>query len=365
MDHYCNKCSSKTKLIKKSEVDYGCPRCHSQFELNNGKIVTAQFGGNIAKPTMYGPGSSPLFKGLSNKNRGTNTRFETSFDSIMSRSHNPAPIDPERNVEKRLEQFHVHAEEDRIPYELDIKERAKLKVRKDIRRREKFYEDAAHKVEENSVHYIKTHFQPSEKQMKTLEESLADRRKYEKTEKKSINEDLAHDQIKPARRHTVARTTPNTTVFDSNVSDTDADYASQSYNPRFLNVGPFDGVYEGTLLTNKQLDKYLDVENTDLSMWLNKTTNAFDYPELDDQYSTAYLSSDIPNRIKFKFNPSTQTIEQGLDNLLDNPKTETLPQIKAPEELNIDKKTNKGKEPRNQFFSYPIAPVGTTPVPPK
>lgn len=361
MDQFCDKCISKTKLIKKSENNFGCPRCHTQFELDNGTFIkTAQFGGNIAKPNMYGPGSSPLFKGLSNRNRGTNTRFETSFDSIMSRSHRPSPIDPERNVEKRLEQFHVHSEDDSIPYELDIKERARLKVRKEIRRREKFYEDAAKRIEENSVDYIKENFQPASVQ--TLEESLASRRKYEKTKEKPIVEDVATDQIQPERRHTVAQMRGvQTTVFDSTISETDA--KNQNYNPNFLNTGPFDGVYGGTLVTNLELKKYLDSENFDLGQYINKTTNSFDFPELDENISTGFISSDLSSRIQKKFNPEDDSIEEGLEQLLKNPSVQNLPQIKAPQEINRDKQLNQGKEPRSVFEAYPIMPVGTTPLP--
>jgi hypothetical protein len=350
-------------LIKKSENNFGCPRCHSQYELNDGKIVTAQFGGNIAKPTMYGPGSSPLFKGLSNKNRGTNTRFETSIDTIISRTHRPAPLDPERNVEKRLEQFHVHSEDDLIPYELDIKERARLKVKKDIRRREKFYEDAANRIEENSVEFIKEHFHPAPEQLQSLEESLSSRRKYEKIKEKSITEDEASEQIQPSRRHTVARNTAITTVFDNTMSDTDASHKSQSFNPKFLTTGPFDGVYGGTLTTNLQLKKYLDEKNTDLSSFMNVTTNSFDFPELDETYSSDFLPSDLASPSVKKFDPSDDTIEEGLDELLPNPDIQNLPQIKSPQEINRDKQTGSGKEPRNPFEAYPIIPVGTAPLP--
>lgn len=363
MDHYCNKCASTTKLIKKSENNFGCPRCHSQFEIDNGKIVTAQFGGNIAKPTMHGPGSSPLFKGLSNKNRGTNTRFETSIDTILSRTHRPAPIDPERNVEKRLEQFHVHSEDDAIPYELDIKERARLKIKKEIRRREKFYEDAANRVEENSVQFIKENFHPAKEQVTTLEESLSSRRKYEKMKEKSIVEDEASEQIPASRRHTVARNTAITTVFDNTMSDTDASHKSQSFNPKFLTTAPFDGAYGGTLLNNKQLDKYLDEKNFDLGLFLNKTTNSFDYPELDETYSSDFLSSDLPSLAIKGLDPSDDTIEEALGKLLKNPKIENLPQIKSPQEINRDKQTGSGKEPRNPLEAYPITPSATTPLP--
>jgi hypothetical protein len=356
MDRFCDKCS--IKLAKKSETNFGCPSCHSQFELSNDKLTrTAQFGGNMAKPTMQGPGSSPLFNGTSNKNRGTNTRFETSFDSIMSRSHRPAPLDPERNVEKRLEQFHVHAEEDSIPYELDKKERARLKIRKEIRRREKFYEDAAQRMETNSVQFIKDHFKPTQEQTQTLEESLSSRRKYEKKKEKSIAEDVSHDQIQPERRHSVAFSKSKlTTVFDNIESDTDAE---QDYNPKFLTVGPFEGVYGGTLKSNLQLDQYLDEESFDIGRYLNDTVN-LDFPDVDEGHSSIDFNIDHPSLVIFDFDPNDDSIEEGLEKLMDIEHSDGLPQIKSPQDINRDKQT---KNPRSVFDAYPIAPIGTTPLP--
>jgi hypothetical protein len=364
MDHYCNKCSFKAKLIKKSETTYGCPGCHSQFDLSQDQnIKTAQFGGNIAKPNMYGPGSSPLFKGLSNRNKGTNTKFETSFDSIISRTHKPAPIDPERNVEKRLEQFHVHAEEDAIPYELDIKQRARLKVKQNIRRREKFYEDAAKRLDENSVHYIKDNFKPTENQVQTLEESLSSRRKYEDHKEKSIEKDISPEQIKPERRHSVAYTKSKlTTVFD-NTETSDEEFAQHDYNPKFLNIGPFEGVYGGTLTNNKQLDQYLDDGTFGLNLFINKTTNAFDYPELDEDFGSNHFEINHPSMVVFDFDPNDDSLEEGLENLMKSKQIEDLPHIKVPQDVNRDKQVNQGKEPRSVFESYPIAPVGTAPLP--
>ena len=162
-NYFCENCgvSNQSKLIKNSEDIFGCPRCHSKFSFSNGIMIrTAQFGGSMPKPTMFGPGSSPVFKNTSNRSRGINIKFESSLDAVMSTTHRPAPIDPERNVEKRLEQFHTQGEENDINYELSAKERRQLKLRKEIRRREKFYEDAAKRVDQNTVHFIKENFQP-------------------------------------------------------------------------------------------------------------------------------------------------------------------------------------------------------------
>jgi hypothetical protein len=361
MNRFCNKCTNQIKLIQKDDNLFGCPKCHSQYEVDeNNSIRIAQFGGNIAKPNIQGPGSSPLFKGLSNRNKGTNTRFETSIENIMSRTHRPAPIDPERNIEKRLEQFHNHAEEDSIPYELDSKQRARLKVRKEIRRREKFYEDAATRVEKNSVDYIKKHFQNNNIQPQSLEESLSSKRKYEKLKEKSITEDESPDQIKPDRRHTVANA--RSTVFDDKlISDDDAE---MNYNKKFLTVGPFLDVFGGILDSNSKLEDYLKAENYDLSLWLNDTVN-LDYPDLDENASSNYIAVNNPSLVVFDFDPGDTSIEEGLSELMQVDSDNPLPKITSPGDINRDKQVGEGKEPRSVFQQYPYYPgeKSTPPLP--
>ena len=367
-NYFCEKCGDKhpTKLVKKAssndEVLFGCPRCHSQFNLNNGAMIKlAQFGGSIPKPTMSGPGASPVFKGTSTRSRGVNTRMETSIDTIISRTHRPAPIDPERNVEKRLEQFHVHGEEDRIPYDLDPKERHKLKIKKEIRRREKFYEDAAKRVEENSVEFINENFHPSEEQITSLEESLSSRRKYDKSKPKSITEDVSPDQITPTRRHTVAKVKHGlTTVFMDPASDDDP-----NLNPGMLTVWPMVGNYGGTLNSNAKLDDYLDTKNVDLGQYLNKSTNSFDNPDPDSSYGSDFSAKNLPSTTKFIFDPEDTSLEEGLDALMVARTPNNLPQVKAPSDTNMLEYTNTNKEPRSVFEKYPLGPagIGITPMP--
>lgn len=370
-NYFCEKCGDKhpTKLVKKAssndEVLFGCPRCHSQFNLNNGAMVKlAQFGGSIPKPTMTGPGASPVFKGTSTRSRGVNTRMETSIDTIISRTHRPAPIDPERNVEKRLEQFHVHGEEDRIPYDLDPKERHKLKIKKEIRRREKFYEDAAKRVEENSVEFINENFHPSEEQMTSLEESLSSRRKYDKSKPKSITEDVSPDQITPTRRHTVAKVKHGlTSPFGDVISDTDS--AEPDYNPDWLKFWPTTGNYGGTIDSNAKLNDYLAEKEYDLGPYLNKSTNSFDNPDPDSSYGSDFSPKNLPSATKFIFDPEDTSLEEGLDALMVARTPDNLPQVKAPSDTNMFEYTNTNKEPRSVFEKYPLGPagIGITPMP--
>lgn len=367
-NYFCENCgdSHPTKLIKNASTDiYGCPRCHSKFSDDSGKMQrVAQFGGQMPRPNGFGPGSSPVFNGTSNKNRGVNIRFESSIDSVISRTHNPAPIDPERNVEKRLEQFHTQGEENDINYELSAKERRQLKLRKEIRRREKFYEDAAKRVDQNTVHFIKENFQPAPEFMMTREEALAKKRKYENLEPRSIQDDLSPDPAKPERRHTVAKIKHGlTTVFMDPASETDP-----NLNPGMLNEFPMVGNYGGSFQTQKQLDTYLyDKEiPRDTGDFTNNNTDAFTFPLPEEDYGSYSMPANPPSTVKkYDFDPSNTSLEEGLESLLDPNSPDKLPQITV-QDVNIDKYKLQGKEPGGVFEKYPASPaglVGITPMP--
>ena len=374
-NYLCENCgdSSNSKLIINSETNlYGCPRCHSKFSFDSGKMVrVAQFGGQMPRPNNFGPGSSPVFTGTSNKNRGVNIRFESSIDSVISRTHNPAPIDPERNMEKRLEQFHVQSENDLINYELSPKQRAKLKLKKEIRRREKFYEDAAKRIDQNSVHYIQENFNPPAEQMMTREEALSSRRKYEGLAPKSIQEDESPEKMKPERRHTVAKikhglTSPFMDPADENSYD-------NNYNPGMLTYWPMVGNYGGSFRNQEELKDYFS-NNSDLLInkvkgfdpFTNNNTNAFTFPLPEESYGSYSMPANLPSTVKkYNFDPSNTSLEEGLESLLDPNSPDKLPQITV-QDVNIDKYKLQGKEPNGVFEKYPASPaglVGITPMP--
>lgn len=368
-NYFCENCgkSNQTKLIKNSEDTFGCPRCHSKFSISNeGMVRQAQFGGSMPKPDMFGPGSSPVFKNTNNRSRGVNIRFESSLDSIISTTHRPAPIDPERNLEKRLEIFHTNAEEDNIPYNLSSKERFKLKQIKEIRRREKFYEDAAKRELENSVEYVKKNSQPAENVMQTLEESLSSRRKYENHKEKSILKDVSPEQIQPERRHTVASKHGLTTVFDDTISETDA---KQDYNEELYSAYLGKGAYGGEVFTNKDIDTVLDEEAWDLQNYIGagQDTNAFTYPLPDENAGSYYQSVNLPSSLTNYFDSATgtdETLEQKLTELMKY-KSVAQPQLTQPD-VNIGEWTNQGKEKNGVFETYNLPAsgvLGLTPVP--
>lgn len=371
-NYFCENCgdSHPTKLIKNASTDiYGCPRCHSKFSDTSGKMQrVAQFGGQMPRPNGFGPGSSPVFNGTSTKNRGVNIRFESSIDSVISRTHRPAPIDPERNVEKRLEQFHTQGEENDINYELSPKERRQLKLRKEIRRREKFYEDAAKRVNQNTVHFIKENFQPAPEFMMTREEALGKKRKYESLEPRSIQDDESPEQAKPERRHTVAKIKHGlTTPF---MDPADEDSYDNNYNPGMLTHWPMVGNNGGSFKTQKELDTYLyDKEiPRDTGDFTNNNTDAFTAPLPEEDYGSYSMPANLPSTVKkYDFDPSNTSLEEGLESLLDPNSPDRLPQINV-QEVNMDKYKLQGKpgEPSGVFEKYPASPaglVGITPMP--
>lgn len=372
-NYLCENCEefSSTKLIKNSDTNlYGCPRCHSKFSLDSGKMVrVAQFGGQMPRPNNFGPGSSPVFNGTSTKNRGVNIRFESSIDSVISRTHNPAPIDPERNIEKRLEQFHTQGEDDSINSNLTAKERHKLKLKNEIRRREKFYEDAAKRLDQNSVHYIKENFNPPAEQMMTREEALSSRRKYEDLVPKSIVEDVSPEQAPAERRHALSQVKHGlTTVFDNPTSETD-----NKYNPGMLNYWPMVGNYGGSFRNQEELKNYLS-NNSDLLInkvkgfddFTNNNTNSFTFPLPEDDYGSYSMPANLPSTVKkYDFDPNDTNLEEGLQSLSDPNSPDKLPQITV-QDVNIDKYKLQGKEPNGVFEKYPASPaglVGITPMP--
>ena len=371
-NYFCENCgdSHPTKLIKNASTDiYGCPRCHSKFSDTSGKMQrVAQFGGQMPRPNGFGPGSSPVFNGTSTKNRGVNIRFESSIDSVISRTHRPAPIDPERNVEKRLEQFHTQGEENDINYELSPKERRQLKLRKEIRRREKFYEDAAKRVNQNTVHFIKENFQPAPEFMMTREEALGKKRKYESLEPRSIQDNESPEQAKPERRHTVAKIKHGlTTPF---MDPADEDSYDNNYNPGMLTHWPMVGNNGGSFKTQKDLDTYLyDKEiPRDTGDFTNNNTDAFTAPLPEEDYGSYSMPANLPSTVKkYDFDPSNTSLEEGLESLLDPNSPDRLPQINV-QEVNMDKYKLQGKpgEPSGVFEKYPASPaglVGITPMP--
>lgn len=235
-----------------------CPRCFASDKPN---VRTAQFGGATGgQPNPYAPGTSPAGVGSTgSKNYGINN-FEPdkTFDSILSQSHNPPQIDEHRNMEKRLEVYHKHNEDNMIPYWLGPDEREKLRIKKEVRRRHKNNLDGQEMVDRNSVPYIQKYFHPKTEHMTPKELQLMELHKYKKQEKLKYEDELP-DVVAPERIHvaqavTHGRSSPFLDETWRNSEEEDA-------YPNFDNIRMKTPVGLGNakiLEKGNELDNYLD-----------------------------------------------------------------------------------------------------------
>jgi hypothetical protein len=232
-----------------------CPRC---FAANEDNIRIAQFGGATGgRPNAYSPGTSPAGQGGGSKNYGINDfGADKTIDSIISGSHNPPQIDEHRNIERRLEVYHQHKEEDMIPYWLTPEEREKLRIKKEVRRRNEWLEKSKHMTDTNAVSYIQRNFQPKPEHMSTLESQLINRHKYKPGDKSKYEDELP-PVAKPERIHMAQTTTHGrTSPFDSTTDDEE-----EAAYPNFDNIRMKTPLGVGNAPTfdkGSELDEYLD-----------------------------------------------------------------------------------------------------------
>ena len=259
--YHCPDCGKKKGVFLiargpgEKEPQYACPRCRSVFQIKEAgaraSMMRVAFFGGIGHS---GGGSSSYVGGGGGINQHIQDK---SFDSYLAVKSYPAPIDPERNLEKRLEMFHDHAEEDLIPYHLSFKERQRLKLRQMIHQKEENLARERRSIEENSPSFIKEHFQPAPEQMQTLETSLSNLHRY-KVDQKFKYEDECPPQDPPQRRHQVLSQTMNrgtgTSVFNSGEDD-ESDIKPEMRD-RLTERG--DNIQQPVLTQGANLDDYLD-----------------------------------------------------------------------------------------------------------
>jgi len=237
-----------------------CPRCFSAANEDE-NVRTAQFGGATGgRPNSFSPGTSPMGQGSpGSKNYGINDfGSDKTFDSIISGTHNPPQIDEHRNIERRLEVYHKHKEEDMIPYWLTSEEREKLRIKKEVRRRQQWLQKSKNMVDTNAVPYIQENFQPKPEHMTPMEMQLANLHKYKPGHKMKYEDELP-EVIRPERIHmaqavTHGRTSP---FFDETQRD---DEEEQAY-PGFDNIRMHTplGLGNAKILEHgAELDDYLD-----------------------------------------------------------------------------------------------------------
>jgi hypothetical protein len=163
---------------------------------NNTNIKTAAGFGGVggAGSGAWSPGGSPISKGGQTPGNFNHFVDDASFEVIISRIHQGAPDDPERNMEARLVSQHTYKEDDAVNNLdiLDMDERNAFKLRTKLRAHKNMLEKAATQMQANP-HYEKI-------QNSTMEESLKARRKYKDGQKFDYEDDVPA-QIKPERVH--------------------------------------------------------------------------------------------------------------------------------------------------------------------
>ena len=163
---------------------------------NNKNIRTAAGFGGVggAGSGAWSPGGNPISKGGQTPGNFNQFVDDASFETIISRIHQGAPDDPERNMEARLVSQHTFKEDDAVNNLdiLDVDERNAFKLRTKLRAHKHMLEKAATQMKANPHH--------EKIQNSTMEESLKARRKYKDGQKFDYEDDVPA-QIKPERVH--------------------------------------------------------------------------------------------------------------------------------------------------------------------
>jgi hypothetical protein len=164
--------------------------------INNKNIKTAAGFGGVggAGSGAWSPGGNPISKGGQTPGNFNHFVDDASFEVIISRIHQDAPDDPERNIEARLVSQHTYKEDDAVNNLdiLDMDERNAFKLRTKLRAHKHMLEKAATQMKANPHH--------EKIQNSTMEESLKARRKYKDGQKFDYEDDVPA-QIKPERVH--------------------------------------------------------------------------------------------------------------------------------------------------------------------
>ena len=171
---------------------------------HNKNIRTAAGFGGVggAGSGAWSPGGSPIAKGGQTPGNFNHFVDDSSFETILSRTHLDTPDDPERNFEARLVPQHQDKEYDALNNLdiLDVDERNAYKLRTKLRAHKHILEKAATQMKANPHH--------QKIQFSSMEESLGTRRKYKDGQKFDYEDDVPA-QIKPERTHPVLSNVKN------------------------------------------------------------------------------------------------------------------------------------------------------------
>lgn len=404
----CPVCPIRLAMVQKSEEHWGCPRCHTvctaqsipahaaqsipahakenvSAESSATAMRLAQFGG-AGGGGQFQPGSNPN-GGSSNGGfkspTGVNSFvIDEGLDAIMSRTHQNAPDDPERNIEKRLESMHVYGEEDSIPYDLTLQERKDLRIRKQVRQRQINKEQSDRSVDQNSPDFVRKHYFPKPEHMRTTEESLDLKNPKRNDREKDKREDESPEQAKaerthwasqeggrisiahpPSRRRLTMRLaapiiSPTSTVFDDTNDDNEyGEGANQSDDPLVrYDHGQFNTAQEigqsPNIMNQDDYNKNLgDMSKTQggLTSKYNETT-LMDYPNPDQMGDHSQTPAPPQPSMIVDKSDTGEASGKGLEGQMDSlrrPEITRLP-FDPTYPMNFDEKL--GNEGTNQRF---------------
>lgn len=300
--------------------------------LLNEFIKTSQYGGVGGQASPWTPGASPVGGGNPSGYEGYGVNdfgIDITLDSIMSRTHDPAPIEPENNMEQRLSSQHKDYEKDMIPYILTFEERLELKTKQKIRNRERYLAEKAKSI------FPKVTVQKNIAEV-TMEEMLDKR--HENQDLKSEFEDKNPDQIKPSRYHPVLSfkkqsdviNRGTTTVFGPHEEDDEREEAGDLSVEKNRLTQPFNG--NGTFYTPEDgIDEYLRGITRDTYVDQNSGVRSLSwtYPLEDNigyhnQNPIPTSPSPLPENLG---NVPGETLEQNLSKLKEQ-QTDRLPTTK-------------------------------------
>ena len=234
--------------------------------MSNKNTKTAQFGGvgGGGSGSPFQPGGSPIGRG-GNKGGGYEiNQFwsdEDTLEKLISHKH-PDADESDRNIESRLTPQHSYAEENKNYY-LTPAERVRARFREELHKHKKLMENHAKSIQENSVEFIKTHYQPKEEHLITIEERLKQRRRYSDDPKQNYfqYEDDIPELIKPERYHPVisnknnAIKTADIISRPNQITDEEEEYQQNPVDDFRYHNAPM-GNFK-MLLTDQDLDEYL------------------------------------------------------------------------------------------------------------
>ena len=358
-----NHFSSNGPVVKvpTEEMTLHCPTCDRSFSvtptmIKDDRVKVAQYGGIGSGGSAWAPGNSPFGSKMQG---GWNSAYsEDGLEAVMSRTHTRTNsdiyADPKMNIEKQLEPNHAFAEQDAINYDLTPKERERLRIKKQVMERTKFYGDALRSVDQNSVKFIQTHFKLKPEHLHTREEALEARRT-NKDERESIADQVPMPQDSPQRSHSALAAIKYSlfrgvdTVFDDSETDDERD-ANPMQNARMQQN--YLGNYT-PMNSQNDVDHYLGSQET------NNWSSGPDSASPMDGPHVPLLWNEVAEEQGEGSAPITQPADfaKMLEDVANDPKlgTQGKLQIMHSRDNTVDRSRDDwlGKGPRYPYEQYP------------